>query len=88
MIETAKVTKEVTKHEVVSIRCNKCGEEMKTECSPKGKGIHVEYEAGYDSDIFGDGTIISFDLCEGCMSDLMDSFIAPAKEENRYSWGD
>jgi len=86
MIETKKVTVEITRNKVCSIRCNKCGEEMITECSPTGRGINVNYEAGYDSKIHGDGVTVSFDLCEVCIKDLMDGFCIPAQIKNRYVW--
>ena len=88
MIETILEIKEVRKNKICSIRCNRCGEDMITDCSPMGNGINVKFEAGYDSSVFGDGAIVSFDLCEGCIKDISDDFSIPPKIDNRYSCGD
>lgn len=86
MIKTEATEKTQINHKVVSVLCNRCGAEMKTECSPQGNGVHVFYEAGYDSVEFGDGSTVEFDLCEGCISQIIEDFEIPVKLENRYQW--
>lgn len=88
MIKTESAEITVLKHKTISILCNRCGAEMKTECSPNGNGINVHYEAGYDSVEFGDGSVVDFDLCEGCLSQIVEGFKIPASIINRYAWED
>ena len=88
MIKTEATETTVLKSKITSVLCNRCGAEMKTECSPKGNGINVRYEAGYDSVEFGDGSIVDFDLCEGCLSQLVEEFKIPPSIMNRYAWED
>jgi hypothetical protein len=59
--------------EIVSVVCNLCEAEMKTECSPLGNGVLITYQSGYDSSHFGDGTKVKFHLCESCLKELFDS---------------
>jgi len=57
-----------------SIKCDKCGKEMITQASDNGNGVLIYYDGGYDSDFFGDGTTIEFDLCEECLFNFIQTF--------------
>jgi len=85
MIKTEEFEDKVIRHKIVSVLCNRCGAEMKTDFSPKGNGINVVYEGGYDSDEFGDGSIVEFDLCEGCMSQMIEDFAIPPHIMHAYA---
>lgn len=72
----------VTRKHISSVICNKCGKEMLTSASPDGNGSWVRYIAGYDSDHFGDGVQISFDICEECLFELVKGFKHPPCRSN------
>lgn len=63
--------------------CNKCGQSFCVKKDIIQEGIfEVEYEWGYFSE--KDGEIHSFDLCESCYDELVNSFVLPVtKEENQ-----
>jgi len=61
----------VIETQVSSVLCDKCGKEMSTYESPMGNGVCINYRAGYDSEHFGDGTLISFDVCEECIFNMV-----------------
>jgi len=67
----------------ISIKCNMCKKEMITDISPFGNGVNVCYEGGYDSDFFGDGSYLEFDICEECLfKKIINQLrILPYKEE-------
>lgn len=62
----------VEKRKLESITCNKCGNkcsQINFDCS---NYVDVYYKAGYGSPI--DGDEISFELCEKCLLEFMESF--------------
>lgn len=73
------IVKTVTKEEieVIDILCNKCGES----CDNSGTG-HSFYEGlieetidfGYGSNHFGDGTSVTFSICESCLKEYFSTF--------------
>lgn len=70
-----KETKEVNK-----IVCNKCGREIPVVNGRAEEGVFsVDYTWGYFSE--KDGEKHSFDLCEACYDEMLDSFMVPAEIE-------
>lgn len=70
-----KETKEVNK-----IVCNKCGREIPVANGRAEEGVfNVDYTWGYFSE--KDGEKHSFDLCEACYDEMLDSFMVPAEIE-------
>lgn len=70
-----KETKEVNK-----IVCNKCGREIPVVNGRAEEGVfNVDYTWGYFSE--KDGEKHSFDLCEACYDEMLDSFMVPAEIE-------
>ncbi len=68
-----KETKEVKK-----IVCNKCGKEISVVNGHAREGVFsVDQTWGYFSE--KDGERHSFDLCESCYDELLDSFLIPAE---------
>lgn len=65
--------------ETVSCICNKCGKEMIVNFG-NICGAEVYVEGSYDSPCLEDCTSYEFDLCEYCLTELMDAFIYPAKK--------
>ena len=83
MLITELSTIEVEK--VTEIVCNKCGEfnEVHNNNMSVFEGLgEVDITFGYFSEHFGDGTHISFALCEKCLYELVQTFkVDPYKEE-------
>lgn len=70
-----KETKEVSK-----IICNKCGKEVSVENGHSEEEMfHVEHAWGYFSG--KDGEKHSFDLCEACYDEIVNSFCIPVEIE-------
>lgn len=62
-----------TVHRLTEIRCNKCGDAI-----PLYDEVYaVEHRGGYASKI-GDMVLVSFDLCEPCVMQLMGTFVIQA----------
>lgn len=80
--ETTKVT-----YELSEVICNKCGKSADVIYGDHGYPIDNSYEYWVEfSQKFGfyssfDCQEISFDLCEPCFKNLIESFIHPAKIE-------
>ena len=58
--------------------CNKCGREDKQDSESYGcEYLQIEYVGGYENWVIGDMRGISFDMCQYCLDDLLNSFIIP-----------
>ena len=60
---------------MINVICNKCGNEPKY-----GNFVSVNYQYGYGT--VRDGSRVSFELCEECLTRFMNSF-ARAEVERR-----
>jgi hypothetical protein len=57
--------------------CDCCG----NSCGgPHGEYAHGLYDAGYESKLFGDGTLFGFEVCEQCFWDWTKDFLHPLKD--------
>lgn len=62
------------------VYCNKCGRAIKTDNELILEGdFHIEYKWDYFS--CKDGMIHSFDLCEKCYDNMVDTFLYPIEEK-------
>ncbi len=62
------------------VMCNRCKAEASFEGTDRFDApayVHAEFEYGYGSEHFGDGTRINFDLCESCMFQITKDFAIP-----------
>ena len=76
--------------QIEDIICNNCGSSCRKnqDCGFEGL-IEVEASGGYESEIIGDGSSISFSLCEGCLIAITNKFKHPPlkKDENGNTSG-
>lgn len=78
---------QVEQEVVANVVCNKCGRDIAAMREGQHSyAAHVEYSAGYNSgDGICDGDMFQFDLCEGCLCELMKSFKVPPTYHNFIS---
>lgn len=83
-MHTYKKITEIKDIEIVEdIICNRCGAIMNHDITGEPEGLTECYiEGGYDSKYIGDGVSFKFDLCEGCVVELMKQFIIPAEKKD------
>ena len=67
--------------------CNKCGELCASQerCGYYGL-LDAVAKGSYYSSILEDCTAYQFDLCEGCLKELFDSFVIPVEEREYHVW--
>ena len=71
----------VTEERIVSVTCDKCDKILTPEDSVEWNEGHMfEVVGGYGS-VFGDGMVLSFDLCQNCLYELVKPFARVIPQE-------
>jgi len=72
MLKTKKVMQELG--QITSIVCDRCGEEIKpSNIIEWQESYSISFIGGYSS-VFGDGAIVTCDLCQQCLKTLIGDF--------------
>lgn len=64
---------------VTGFTCDRCSTRIEAQDFETQEGHHIDFVGGYTS-VFGDGTRVQCDLCQGCLLALIKDFcrVTPA----------
>jgi hypothetical protein len=73
--------------EIEAITCNKCGKTVSETAMDYDNHYSGSHTGGYASEGFDDGTEYTFDLCEPCLKEFINSFTVKPSIIDHMGWG-